>query len=78
MPEQTKRQTELDILRLAAMLAVIAMHSGGGTGVQIFGRAISNRACVAGLVWCGAVVERSSGRIVLDRQRDVTGRRGGT
>ena len=75
MPEQAKRQTELDILRLAAMLAVIAMHSGGGTGVQIFGRAISNHAFVALIVWCVPVFFMISGRFFLDPQRDVTLRR---
>lgn len=75
MPEQTKRQTELDILRLLAMLAVIAMHSGGSTGVQIFGRSISNHAFVALIVWCVPVFFMISGRFFLDPARNVTLRR---
>lgn len=59
---EMKRQTELDILRLLATLAVITIHS-----VKIsapFG--------IAPLVWCVPVFFLISGRFFLDPEREIT------
>lgn len=59
---ETKRQTELDLLRLLATLAVITIHA-----VKIsapFG--------IAPLVWCVPVFFMISGRFFLDPQREVS------
>lgn len=61
MPE-TKRQTELDVLRLIATLAVIAIHS-----VKI-----SASFTIAPLVWCVPIFFMISGRFFLDPKRKIT------
>lgn len=62
MSEQAKRQTELDVLRLLATLAVIMIHAGG----------ISASCGIAPLVWCVPVFFLISGRFFLDPARNVT------
>lgn len=62
MGKQTNRQTELDVLRLLATLAVIMIHAGG----------ISASCGIAPLVWCVPVFFLISGRFFLDPERNVT------
>lgn len=66
MNGQTKRQTELDILRLLAILAVIAVHSSG------FGDGLLACGIHAAIVWCVPVFFMISGRFFLDPARCVT------
>lgn len=71
MPE-TKRQTELDILRLLAILAVIAMHAGGNKYLTANFDPRRHSMFVAAIVWCVPVFFLISGRFFLDPQRNVT------
>ena len=75
MPEQTKRQTELDILRLLAMLAVIMIHGGLNppTDGEMVRRIYSGVHVL--IVWCVPVFFMISGRFFLDPARGVTLRR---
>lgn len=66
MNGQTKRQTELDILRLLALLAVIAIHSSG------FGDGLLACGIHAAIVWSVPVFFMISGRFFLDPARSVT------
>lgn len=70
--QSTKRQTELDILRLLAILAVIAIHSGGHTDISIANISFSRHVIVAALVWCVPVFFMISGRFFLDPGRNVS------
>lgn len=65
----SKRETELDILRLLSMLAVIAIHGAGGLGITISGHSFSLHAAT---VWCVPAFFMISGRFFLDPGRDVT------
>ena len=69
---ETKRQTELDILRLLAILAVIAMHAGGNTYLRGNFEPRQHSMFVAAIVWCVPVFFLISGRFFLDPQRNVT------
>lgn len=51
MPE-TKRQTEFDVLRLLAILAVIAMHAGGNAYLSSNFDPRQHSMFVAAIVWC--------------------------
>ena len=68
MPEM-KRQPELDILRLLAILAVIAIHSAGGLTIHTATFPISVHVMI---VWCVPVLFMISGRFFLDPCRDVS------
>lgn len=72
MGKQTNRQTELDVLRLLAILAVIIMHAGGN--IQISENLHLNRHSmfVAAIVWCVPAFFMISGRFFLDPMRQVT------
>lgn len=59
--QRSQRQTELDILRLLATLAVIMIHSG-----------ILGSAAHVGVVWCVPAFFMISGRFFLDPQREVS------
>lgn len=72
MAEQGKRQTELDVLRLLAILAVIIMHAGGNTQVSGNLHANHHSMFVAAIVWCVPVFFMISGRFFLDPTRRVT------
>lgn len=71
MPE-TKRQTEFDVLRLLAILAVIAMHAGGNAYLSSNFDPRQHSMFVAAIVWCVPVFFLISGRFFLDPQRHVT------
>lgn len=66
MAAPSKRQTELDILRLLATLAVIAIHSGG------FGDGSLASVLHVSVVWCVPIFFMISGRFFLDPVRDVS------
>ena len=68
MPE-IKRQPELDILRLLAILTVIAIHSAGGLTIHTATFPISVHVMI---VWCVPVLFMISGRFFLDPCRDVS------
>ena len=71
MPE-TKRQTELDILRLFALWAVILMHAGGNPYLSPNFNANHHSMFVAALVWCVPAFLMISGRFFLDPERSIT------
>lgn len=48
----SKRETELDILRLLAILAVIAMHAGGNQYLSPNFNSNHHSMFVASIVWC--------------------------
>lgn len=59
--QRSQRQTELDILRLLATLAVIAIHSGSlGSAAHV------------GVVWCVPAFFMISGRFFLDPRREIS------
>lgn len=68
----SKRETELDILRLLAILAVIAMHAGGNQYLSPNFNSNHHSMFVASIVWCVPVFFMISGRFFLDPSRDVT------
>ncbi len=68
----SKRETELDILRLLAILAVIAMHAGGNQYLSTNFNSNHHSMFVASIVWCVPVFFMISGRFFLDPSRDVT------
>lgn len=72
MNGQTKRQTELDILRLLAILAVIAMHAGGNKYLSANFNPSRHSMFVAAIVWCVLEFFMISGRFFLDPQRSIT------
>ena len=49
---EIKRQTELDILRLLATLAVIVMHAGGNEYLSSSLNPRRHSMLVAAIVWC--------------------------
>lgn len=59
---QTKRETELDILRLLAILAVIMMHAGGNAYLSSNFDANRHSMFVAAIVWCILAFFMISGR----------------
>ncbi len=69
---ETKRQTEFDVLRLMAILAVIAMHAGGNKYLSGNFNPVHHSMFVAAIVWCVPVFLMISGRFFLDPQRDIT------
>lgn len=69
---KTKRQTELDILRLLAILAVIAMHADGNKYLAANFDPGRHSMFVAAMVWCVPEFFMISGRFFLDPQRNVT------
>ncbi len=69
---ETKRQTELDILRFLAILAVILVHAGGNEYLSANFVAGRHSMFVAAIVWCVPVFFLISGRFFLDPQRNVT------
>lgn len=71
MPE-TKRQTEFDVLRLLAILAVIAMHACGNEYLSSNFDPRRHSMLVAAIVWCVPVFFMISGRFFLDPKRNVT------
>ena len=66
---QQKRQTELDILRFLAILAVIAIHASETLTVQVFNFSLSFHVLI---VWCVPIFFMISGRFFLDPERNVT------
>lgn len=68
---ETKRQTEFDILRLLAILAVITMHAGGNRYLSSNFNPRHHSMFVASIVWCVPVFFLISGRFFLDPQRSV-------
>ena len=71
MPE-TKRQTEFDVLRLLAILAVITMHASGNKYLSGNFDPRQHSMLVAAIVWCVPVFFMISGRFFLDPKRNVT------
>lgn len=69
---ENKRQTELDILRLLATLAVIVMHAGGNKYLSSSLNPRRHSMLVAAIVWCVPVFFMISGRFFLDPQRNIT------
>lgn len=69
---EMKRQTELDVLRLLAMLAVIMMHVGGNKYLSSNFDPSKHSMFVAAIVWCVPVFFLISGRFFLDPQRNIT------
>lgn len=69
---EMKRQTELDILRLLAILAVIMMHAGGNKYLSSNFDSNRHSMFVAAIVWCVPVFLLISGRFFLDPQRNIT------
>lgn len=69
---EMKRQTEFDVLRLLAILAVIAMHAGGNKYLSGNFDPRQHSMFVAAIVWCVPVFFLISGRFFLDPQRSVT------
>lgn len=69
---EMKRQTELDILRLLAILAVIMMHAGGNKYISANFDPARHSMFVAAIVWCVPVFFLISGRFFLDPQRNIT------
>ena len=69
---EIKRQTELDILRLLATLAVIVMHAGGNEYLSSSLNPRRHSMLVAAIVWCVPVFFMISGRFFLDPQRNIT------
>ena len=74
MEEKKRRQTELDLLRLIAMLGVIVMHIGLGDknipqtrmGITLY------YGIWASVTWCVPIFVMISGRFFLDPARDIT------
>lgn len=69
---EMKWQTEFDVLRLLAILAVIAMHAGGNKYLSGNFDPRQHSMFVAAIVWCVPVFFLISGRFFLDPQRSVT------
>ena len=74
MPEN-KRQTELDILRLLATLAVIMIHGGLNPLTDNLMIKYMYRGMHAAIVWCVPVFFMISGRFFLDPERDVSAKK---
>lgn len=69
---EMKRQTELDILRLLALLAVIMMHAGGNKYLSTNFDSNGHSMFIAAIVWSVPVFFMISGRFFLDPQRNIT------
>ena len=69
---ENKRQTELDILRLLATLAVIMIHGGLNPLTDNLMIKYMYRGMHAAIVWCVPVFFMISGRFFLDPERDVS------
>lgn len=69
---EIKRQTELDILRLLATLAVIMIHGGLNPLTDNLMIKYMYRGMHAAIVWCVPVFFMVSGRFFLDPERDVS------
>lgn len=67
-----QRQTELDILRFLAMIAVVVIHAGRIPAVASLQETIPFEVSIAPLVWCVPVFFMISGRFFLDEERNVT------
>lgn len=72
MSTETKRQTELDILRLLATLAVIMIHAGLGPSTDSEPVRRVFWGIHVAIVWCVPVFFMISGRFFLDPERNVT------
>ena len=66
---EIKRQTELDILRLLATLAVIMIHGGLNPLTDNLIIKYMYRGMHAAIVWCVPVFFMISGRFFLDPER---------
>lgn len=74
MKDRLQRQTEFDLLRLAAMLGVIVMHiklNGSNVPTSQLGRTLYH-GMWASVTWCVPVFVMISGRFFLDPSRPVT------
>lgn len=67
-----QRQTELDILRFLAMLAVIVIHTGRNPYIVSISASTVMGRSIAPLVWCVPVFVMISGRFFLDPARDIS------
>ena len=65
------RQTELDILRFLATLAVIIIHMGRIPYISEFWESVRYPTSIAPLVWCVPVFFMISGRFFLDPERII-------
>lgn len=72
MREQAKRQTELDVLRLLATLAVIMIHAGLDPHTDNASVHLAFCGIHAAIVWWVPVFFMISGRFFLDPGRNVT------
>ncbi len=72
---ENKRQTELDILRLLATLAVIMIHGGLNPLTDNLMIKYMYRGMHAAIVWCVPVFFMISGRFFLDPERDVSAKK---
>ena len=72
---ENKRQTELDILRLLATLAVIMIHGGLNPLTDNLMIKYMYRGLHAAIVWCVPVFFMISGRFFLDPERDVSAKK---
>ena len=72
---EIKRQTELDILRLLATLAVIMIHGGLNPLTDNLMIKYMYRGMHAAIVWCVPVFFMISGRFFLDPERDVSAKK---
>lgn len=75
MQSKVKRQTELDILRLFATLAVILMHADGHPYLKNNLDPKAHSMFIAALVWCVPAFFMISGRFFLDPSREVTAKK---
>lgn len=70
-----KRETELDILRFIALMAIVIIHTCGGT---IRNYPVTNsvwktvQIIEASITWCVPIYVMISGRFFLDENRTVT------
>lgn len=71
MREQAKRQTELEVLRLLAILAVIVMHAGRNSQISESLHPNHHSMFVTAIVWCVPVFFMISGRFFLDPMRNA-------
>lgn len=67
-----QRQTELDILRVLATLAVIMIHMGRNPYIATIEASTIIGKSIAPLVWCVPVFVMISGRFFLDPAKDIT------
>jgi surface polysaccharide O-acyltransferase-like enzyme len=67
-----QRQTELDILRFLATLAVIMIHTGRNPYIASISDSTVMGRSIAPLVWCVPVFVMISGRFFLEPTRDIS------